>query len=105
MQGVEGEYELTPNEIATLFALKNWPYATRTLGYGVPDPDKIHQLFVEMTEHVLKDGRPGVLTRRGRFLAMRHEDTNSVDLYLNVGYVWPEGLVEDEDVWFEEEGE
>lgn len=94
-----GEWELTPKDLATLFLFKKWPYATPTLGYGLPTEDEIKQLFSELVAEILADGRPSVMASRGRFLAVSHEDLpDSVDLYLNVGYVWAdeEVLTEDE---------
>lgn len=93
-----GEWDLTPQDIATLFLFKQWPYATPTLGYGVPSEESIRQIYAELIADVVADGRAGFMSGRGRFLAVRHSGLDSsVDLYLNVGYVWAhDAMTEDE---------
>lgn len=93
---IDGEWELDPEQLASIFHSQGWEFATPTLGYGPPSPDVIVKLLVELANYIFEDGRPSVMANRGRFLAIRHEDSMSVDLYLNVGYFWPSGLRDDE---------
>lgn len=95
VEDIDGEWELTPEQLAFIFFENGWKYATPTLGYGSPDAGKIRQLLIELANHIFQEGRAGVMASRGRFLAIRHEDSMSVDLYLNVGYFWPEGHRDD----------
>lgn len=97
MTNYEGEWELTPKDLATLFLFKGWRYATPTLGYGSPGPDQIETLYRELAMEIEDDGRTDVMATRGRFMAVCDTDTHgSIDLYLNVGYMWRDELDEDE---------
>lgn len=83
---LDGEWELTPEDLSTLFLFKGWRYATPTLGYGPPSPDRIETLFRELADEINADGRDSVMASRGRFMAIA-ETPGSIDLYLNVGYM------------------
>lgn len=101
----DGEWELTPKDLATLFMFKGWQYATPSLGYGTPGPESIQTMFRELAAEIQRDGRTDVITSRGRFMAVRSgESAGSIDLYLNVGYLWDGALSEDEEQMLKEMG-
>lgn len=93
---IEGEFELDPEELAWLFAVKWWMYATPRYGYGVPNAEAIRRVLLDLAKEVLNDSRGGVVATRGRFLAHQHENSDGVDIYLNIGVVWPQGMRDDE---------
>lgn len=93
----EGNWDLAPHELAALFALKEWPYASSEKGQS-PSADQLQQMISELVAEVSADGRPGVVANRGRLLAMKHSDLDSsVDVYLNIGFVWDKKNVDEEE--------
>jgi hypothetical protein len=95
----DGEWELTPQELATIFAFMGWKYATPVLGYGLPNPDQIKALFRDLVREIRDDGREDVIAVRGRFMAVRTGMTpGSIDMYLNVGYVWDDEMLSDDEL-------
>ena len=88
-----GELEVTPEELSVMFLFRGWDYATPEFGFGPPTSEQIRNVFRDLVNEVMIDGRPSASGRLGRFLAIRHDNgtedmSNSVDLYLNLGYVW-----------------
>lgn len=90
----DDEWELSLREIAALFALKGWQFASPELGYGIPGEDHISNLFRSLVKDIREDGRPSVMSSRGRFMAIRDANTpGSIDMYLNVGFVWDDSPI------------
>lgn len=85
----DGNWELEPNELAALFALKQWTYASSEDGTESPSEGQLRQMLSELVAEVSADGRSGVMANRGRFLAVKHSELDgSVDVYLQIGFVW-----------------
>lgn len=88
----DGEFEISPFELALMFYARGWGYDTKD-GYYPPSESELRKMFSNLVNRVMEDGRPSASERGGRFLAVRHDNgsedmSNSVDLYLNIGYVW-----------------
>jgi hypothetical protein len=93
----DGNWDLEPNELAALFALKEWPYGSSKEGVS-PTAEQIRQLLSELVAEVSADGRPGVVANRGRLLAMKHSELDSsIDVYLNIGFVWDRAKMDEDE--------
>ncbi|MCW2890019.1 MAG: hypothetical protein QOE54_1592 [Streptosporangiaceae bacterium] len=104
MTYTEGEWELSPEDMATIFAFKGWLYATPSLGFGVPSPERIETIYRELAEEIAKDGREDVIASRGRFMAVKlGHNPGSIDMYLNIGFMWG-AITEEEREMLEEMG-
>jgi hypothetical protein len=85
---INGEFDLTPAELAEIFEEHNWEYATPTTSYGVPSEGDIFEMLLELVESVLASGYKNYFVSRGRFMAMKLEEfPNSTELYLHIGHI------------------
>ncbi|MEU7863441.1 hypothetical protein [Nonomuraea sp. NPDC049141] len=91
MTKINGEWDLTPDELALIFAIKGWQYANSEFGYGAPSADSIASVLNALVNMCTDDGAKGSYATIGRFLVVKDNDLpNSYDIYLRVGYVWDE---------------
>lgn len=94
----DGDWSLELNELAALFAFKEWVYASSEDGTDTPRVEELRQMLSELVAEVSADGRPGVMANRGRLLAVKHSELDSsVDVYLSLGFVWDKENVDEEE--------
>lgn len=89
----DGEWEVSPLGLELTFAQRGWCYDLGEIGVVPPNEYEIRDMLEWLVNKVMEDGRPSASERMGRLLAIRHDNgpealSNSVDLYLNIGYVW-----------------
>ncbi|MFC4114127.1 hypothetical protein [Nonomuraea zeae] len=86
---LNGEWSITPEELAAIFRAKGWTFASERLGYGVPDAATIWVLLHAMAATCAQDTDEGTYTSFGRFLVMKPADfPHSYDVFLHVGFMW-----------------
>src|SRR5687767_4004607 len=71
---MNGEWSLTPEELATIFAIKGWTFASEAVGYGVPTADGLARMINGLVNAVATDARGGSYATLGRFLVVRDDD-------------------------------
>lgn len=90
---LEGEWELSPEELATIFQTKGWPYLVDQ-GFLIPNPDTIKAVIAKLVGEVIRTGK--TQAQGGRFLVWKDPDLpGSWDVWLNVGFVWDPEQLED----------
>lgn len=86
--GIDGEWSLTPQQLAVLHAQHGWTYASPEAGYGTPTDVEIRRMLNAAIDR-LAASADAQAEMRGRFLVYRDPDlTGTYDIYLHVGFVW-----------------
>lgn len=79
------EWELTPEQLAMIFALMGWLYGTPDC-QGVPGPEDIEDMVEHLADSMDKQGFDLVFSTMGRILLARHEEfPSSFGVYLHIG--------------------
>ncbi|MGN9782820.1 hypothetical protein ACTMTF_15410 [Nonomuraea sp. ZG12] len=94
---VSGEWELAPDELAAMFAAKGWGYDTEQ-GLTIPNADTIEAMLAKIVTEVLNNEEV-IAVQGGRFMVWKDPDMpNSYDLFLNLGYIWDEDALGEEEM-------
>lgn len=92
---LSGEWELAPEEISALFEVKGWCYHT-TEGLIIPSTVTIEGMLAKLIRECLASGKDKI--QGARFLIWKDPELpNSYDLWLNLGYIWDEDALTDEE--------
>ncbi|MER7208484.1 hypothetical protein ABT340_15540 [Streptosporangium sp. NPDC000239] len=92
---ISGEWELTLEELATLFEAKGWCYHTDQ-GLIIPNARLIERVLTELISDVLKHPRDEA--QGGRFMVWKDPElANAYDLWLNVGFMWDDDALSEEE--------
>lgn len=92
---LSGEWELTPEEISTLFKVKGWCYHT-TEGLTIPNTATIEGMLARLIRECLATGQDKI--QGARFMVWKDPElANSYDLWLNIGFIWDEDALTDEE--------
>ncbi|WP_371784649.1 hypothetical protein [Streptosporangium subroseum] len=92
---LSGDWELDPAELSGLFQAKGWCYHTDE-GLILPSAKTIEAMLSQLIGEALSTGRDEV--QGGRFMVFKDAELpNSYDLWLNVGFIWDDAKLSDEE--------
>ncbi|MGS2646045.1 hypothetical protein [Streptosporangium sp. G12] len=92
---LSGEWELDPTELSGLFQAKGWCYHTDE-GLILPSAKTIEGMLARLIGEALSTGHDEV--QGGRFMVFKDPELpNSYDLWLNVGFIWDEDKLTEEE--------
>ncbi|GAA3536788.1 hypothetical protein GCM10022419_015750 [Nonomuraea rosea] len=92
---ISGEWELAPEELAALFKAKGWCYHVDE-GLIIPNAATIEGMLAKLVQEALTQRKDEV--QGARFLIWKDPELpGSWDLYLNIGYIWDDDALSDEE--------
>lgn len=97
-KGLQGEWELEPEAIASVFKHKGWGHDNGKGKIVVPQAAEIEDVVGTLVKELMEtDDNIGKMRQRGRLMVYRDpEAKGSYDVFLNLGFVWDEALTEEE---------
>lgn len=92
---IAGEWEIGPEHLSALFEALGWGYDTEE-GLVIPNAASVEGMVSRLVHEAIKKRRNSV--QGGRFLVRKDpEMTCSWDLFLNIGYIWDNDALTDEE--------
>ncbi|MEO3857461.1 hypothetical protein [Acrocarpospora sp. B8E8] len=83
----QAELDLSPDELAAIFAIKGWTYGTAQCA-GTPSAADLKTYITDMAELLARTGRADVYATGGRFKVYKDPELpGSYEIYLYVGHV------------------
>ncbi|WP_043617243.1 hypothetical protein [Nonomuraea candida] len=92
---IAGEWELAPEELAGLFQAKGWCYHVDE-GLIIPNAATLESMLARLVKEILTTRKD--MVQGGRFKVEKDpEAPYSYDLWLNLGYIWDDDALSDEE--------